>query len=55
MPHWAGDRPADVVPWPDEDEEPYPLPFHPLELGEDAPRALRLRQETMGPPLCVAA
>ncbi|MFF3653937.1 DUF6928 family protein [Streptomyces olivochromogenes] len=33
-------RPADVVPWPDEDEEPYPLPFHPLELGEDALRAL---------------
>ncbi|WP_329160812.1 hypothetical protein OHB49_15095 [Streptomyces sp. NBC_01717] len=40
LPHWAGDRPADVIPWPDEDEEPYPLPFHPLELGEDALRAL---------------
>ncbi|WP_369255180.1 hypothetical protein [Streptomyces sp. R35] len=40
LPYWAGDRPADVVPWPDEDEEPYPLPFHPLELGEDALRAL---------------
>ncbi|MGQ4418004.1 hypothetical protein ACN6LA_004515 [Streptomyces sp. SAS_269] len=40
LPYWAGDRPADVIPWPDEDEEPYPLPFHPLELGEDALRAL---------------
>ncbi|MFJ9755057.1 DUF6928 family protein [Streptomyces sp. NPDC101149] len=40
VPYWAGDRPADVIPWPDEDEEPYPLPFHPLELGEDALRAL---------------
>jgi hypothetical protein len=38
LPYWAGDRPA--VPWLDEDEEPYPLPFHPLELGEDALRAL---------------
>ncbi|MCQ9132655.1 hypothetical protein KMS84_17915 [Streptomyces sp. IBSBF 2807] len=42
LPYWAGDRSADVIPWPDEDEdeEPYPLPFHPLELGEDALRAL---------------
>ncbi|MFB8756609.1 DUF6928 family protein [Streptomyces nigra] len=40
LPYWAGDRPADVIPWPEEDEEPYPLPFHPLELGEDALRAL---------------
>ncbi|MGW1563805.1 DUF6928 family protein [Streptomyces sp. NPDC002144] len=40
LPYWAGDRPADVMPWPEEDEEPYPLPFHPLELGEDALRAL---------------
>lgn len=40
LPYWAGNRPADVIPWPDEDEEPYPLPFHPLELGEDALRAL---------------
>jgi hypothetical protein len=40
LPYWAGDRPVDVIPWPDEDEEPYPLPFHPLELGEDALRAL---------------
>ncbi|MFG2262275.1 DUF6928 family protein [Streptomyces sp. NPDC048720] len=38
LPYWAGDRP--VVPWPDEEEEPYPLPFHPLDLGEDALRAL---------------
>lgn len=40
LPYWAGERPADVVPWPDEDDEPYPLPFHPLDLGEDALRAL---------------
>lgn len=56
LPHWAGDRPADIVPWPDEGEgegggegedgtgsgngEPYPLPFHPLDLGEEALRAL---------------
>ncbi|MEU1621099.1 hypothetical protein ABZ479_27850 [Streptomyces sp. NPDC005722] len=39
-PYWAGERPADVVPWPDEEEEPYPLPFHPLDFGEDALRAL---------------
>ncbi|MEV0036215.1 hypothetical protein [Streptomyces sp. NPDC050804] len=38
--YWAGDRPADIIPWPDEDEEPYPLPFHPLDLGEEALRAL---------------
>ncbi len=39
LPYWAGERP--VGPWPDdEDDEPYPLPFHPLELGEDALRAL---------------
>jgi hypothetical protein len=39
QPYWAGDHP--VVPiqgWPD--QGPYPLPFHPLELGEDALRAL---------------
>ncbi|MFI9392145.1 DUF6928 family protein [Streptomyces bauhiniae] len=40
LPYWAGDRPANVIPWPDEDEDTYPLPFHPLELGEDALRAL---------------
>ncbi|MET7943357.1 hypothetical protein [Streptomyces sp. NPDC005302] len=39
-PYWAGDRSADIVHWPDEDEEPYPLPFHPLDLGEEALRAL---------------
>ncbi|WP_407642923.1 DUF6928 family protein [Actinacidiphila yanglinensis] len=28
-------------PWPDEeDDEPYPLAFHPLDLGEEALRAL---------------
>ncbi|MGW1798199.1 DUF6928 family protein [Streptomyces sp. NPDC001984] len=41
LPYWAGDRPADVTPWPGEQEEPYALPFHPLALGEDALRALR--------------
>lgn len=40
LPYWAGNRPADVIPWPDENEETYPLPFHPLDLGEDALRAL---------------
>ncbi|MEI5008938.1 hypothetical protein RB196_18035 [Streptomyces sp. PmtA] len=38
--YWAGERPADVVPWPGEEQEPYALPFHPLDLGEDALRAL---------------
>ncbi|GAA1288463.1 hypothetical protein Psi02_71280 [Planotetraspora silvatica] len=39
LPYWAGERPVEPVPgWPD--EGPYPLPFHPLELGEDALRAL---------------
>ncbi|MFF3464426.1 DUF6928 family protein [Streptomyces sp. NPDC002619] len=40
LPYWAGDHPADVIPWPGEEEEPYALPFHPLALGEDALRAL---------------
>lgn len=34
FPYWAGDRPVDD----EDDEEAYPLPFHPLELGEDALR-----------------
>jgi hypothetical protein len=38
VPYWAGERP--VEPDPDWDEEPYKLPFHPLELAEDALRAL---------------
>jgi hypothetical protein len=38
-PYWAGEHPVEPEPgWPD--QEPYPLPFHPLELGEDALRAL---------------
>ncbi|MEV8536063.1 hypothetical protein [Streptomyces sp. NPDC051211] len=37
-PYWAGDHPVEMDPdW--EDETPYPLPFHPLELGEEALRA----------------
>ncbi|MFI2672088.1 DUF6928 family protein [Streptomyces albidoflavus] len=40
QPYWAGDRPADVTPWPGAEQDPYPLPFHPLELGEDALRSL---------------
>ncbi|MCF6522104.1 hypothetical protein [Streptomyces sp. JJ36] len=39
LPYWAGEYPVDVMPWPDE-EAPYPLPFHPLDMGEDALRAL---------------
>lgn len=39
-PYWDGARPADAMPWADGDEEPYPLPFHPLELGEEALRTL---------------
>jgi hypothetical protein len=40
LPYWAGHRPADVIPWPGEEAEPYALPFHPLELAEDALREL---------------
>ena len=39
MPYWAGEHPVEPVPgWPG--QEPYALPFHPLDLGEDALRAL---------------
>ncbi|URN07523.1 hypothetical protein LUW74_32025 [Actinomadura madurae] len=38
-PYWAGERPVGPDPVFD-DEGPYPLPFHPLEMGEDALRAL---------------
>lgn len=38
QPYWAGAHP--VEPIPGFDDEPYPLPFHPLELGEEALRAL---------------
>ncbi len=37
-PYWAGDRPVESDP--ECDEEPYALPFHPLELGNEALRAL---------------
>ncbi|WP_435883639.1 DUF6928 family protein [Streptomyces griseomycini] len=40
LPYWAGDRPADIIPWPGEEEESYAPPFPPPELGEDALRAL---------------
>jgi hypothetical protein len=36
-PYWAGDRPAVIDHGGD---RPYPFPFHPLELGEGALRAL---------------
>jgi hypothetical protein len=36
-PFWAGKRPAGSLTF---DGPPYPLPFHPLDLGEDALRAL---------------
>ncbi|GAA5017531.1 DUF6928 family protein [Streptomyces siamensis] len=38
--YWAGDRPAEVIAWPGREDKPYALPFHPLELGEDALRGL---------------
>ncbi|MER7274527.1 hypothetical protein ABT369_08730 [Dactylosporangium sp. NPDC000244] len=37
LPYWAGAHPVEPA-FPD--SGPYPLPFHPLELGEDALRAL---------------
>lgn len=36
-PYWAGERPATN---PDEEADTYPLPFHPLDLGEEALLAL---------------
>ncbi|GID29354.1 DUF6928 family protein [Paractinoplanes brasiliensis] len=36
-PYWAGEHPVEPM-FPD--QGPYPLPFHPLELGEEALRAL---------------
>ncbi|MER7333665.1 MULTISPECIES: DUF6928 family protein [unclassified Micromonospora] len=39
LPYWAGEHPVKPAPgWPN--QGPYPLPFHPLELGEEALRAL---------------
>jgi hypothetical protein len=38
-PYWDGTHPA-VDPEDEDDDLPYPLPFHPLELGEEALRAL---------------
>lgn len=35
-PYWAGEHPVERG----EDDDPYPLPFHPLELGEAAMAAL---------------
>ncbi|GAB7037060.1 hypothetical protein JCM9533A_09070 [Catenuloplanes niger JCM 9533] len=35
-PYWAGERPVEST----LSGDPYPLPFHPLELGQDALRAL---------------
>jgi hypothetical protein len=35
LPFWAGEHPA-VDPEDDDDDDPYPLAFHPLELGEEA-------------------
>ncbi|WP_433392119.1 DUF6928 family protein [Micromonospora sp. KLBMP9576] len=38
LPYWAGERPVEPVPgW--HNQDPYPLPFHPLDLGEEALRA----------------
>ena len=39
LPYWAGQHPVKIAPgWPN--QEPYALPFHPLEMGEDALQAL---------------
>jgi hypothetical protein len=38
-PYWAGAHPVEPDPERDADDEAYPLPFHPLELGEVALRA----------------
>ncbi|MER5951294.1 hypothetical protein ABT127_35195 [Streptomyces sp. NPDC001904] len=38
-PYWAGDHPVTLDPDDDGDDR-YPLPFHPLDLGEEALRAL---------------
>src|SRR5688572_19395604 len=38
LPYWAGEHPVERTHgWPD--QEPYALPFHPLDMGEDALRA----------------
>ncbi|MEZ0109707.1 hypothetical protein ABH920_003721 [Catenulispora sp. EB89] len=45
-PYWSGEHPVEPFDFeplpgrPGPDAEPYPLPFHPLELGEQALRAL---------------
>ncbi|MFF4345502.1 DUF6928 family protein [Kitasatospora sp. NPDC001540] len=39
LPHWAGEHPVEPLPE-DEGGQLYPLPFHPLSLGEDALHAL---------------
>ncbi|MEU7923336.1 DUF6928 family protein [Micromonospora zamorensis] len=36
LPYWAGEHPVEPM----FSEDPYPLPFHPLDLGEQALRAL---------------
>jgi hypothetical protein len=39
LPYWAGEHPVEPVPgW--HNQDPYPLPFHPLDLGEEALHAL---------------
>jgi hypothetical protein len=38
-PYWAGECPLDIDEE-DDDMPPYPFPFHPLELAEDALRVL---------------
>ena len=39
-PYWAGEHPVDTSSGLSMGDDPYPLPFHPLELGEAALRAL---------------
>ncbi|WP_426504278.1 DUF6928 family protein [Dactylosporangium sp. McL0621] len=40
LPYWAGEHPVEPGPGDLPGQGPYPLPFHPLELGEEALRAL---------------
>lgn len=48
QPYWAGDRPADVIPWPGEEQDTYPLPSTPWSWARtpSAPSAASSRRGT---------